>query len=169
MAVMSAMGAQNRIISVYAPEDVKRRFLPGVVSGDTILAICMTEPHAGTDVANYRTNTVVHNDRVVLNGTKTGTNASTTTSIAGNTAGLIFSTGNETTFTVKLAFAPDLALPVEYAGVADALVAVQDGKLTLLEPGAYTVTPVARTDSWGSAAVRASKSARTDWSFRAAD
>jgi alkylation response protein AidB-like acyl-CoA dehydrogenase len=71
MAVMSAMGAQNRIISVYAPEDVKQKFLPGVVSGDTILAICMTEPHAGTDVANYRTNTVVHNDRVVLNGTKT--------------------------------------------------------------------------------------------------
>ena len=71
MAVMSAMGAQNRIISVYAPEHVKQKFLPGVVSGETILAICMTEPHAGTDVANYRTNTVVHNDRVVLNGTKT--------------------------------------------------------------------------------------------------
>jgi len=71
MAVMSAMGAQNRIISVYAPEAVKQKFLPGVVSGETILAICMTEPHAGTDVANYRTNTVVHNDRLVLKGTKT--------------------------------------------------------------------------------------------------
>jgi len=71
MAVMSAMGAQNRIIANFAPEDVKRKFLPGVVSGETILGICMTEPHAGTDVANYRTNTVVHNDRVVLNGTKT--------------------------------------------------------------------------------------------------
>src|SRR3546814_6955379 len=31
----------------------------------------MTEPHAGTDVANYRTNTQVHSDRIVLNGTKT--------------------------------------------------------------------------------------------------
>ena len=31
----------------------------------------MTEPHAGTDVANYKTNTVVKNDRVILNGTKT--------------------------------------------------------------------------------------------------
>ena len=47
---------------------------------------------------------------------------------------------------VKLAFAPDLSLPVEYAAVADALVAVQDGKLTLLEPDAYTVTPVAVLD-----------------------
>lgn len=71
MAVMSAMGAQNRILSVYAPEEVKQRLLPGVVTGETILAICMTEPHAGTDVANYKTNTVIKGDRVVLNGTKT--------------------------------------------------------------------------------------------------
>ena len=71
MAVMSAMGAQNRIISVYAPDHMKRKLLPGVASGDTILGICMTEPHAGTDVANYKTNTVVHNDRIVVNGTKT--------------------------------------------------------------------------------------------------
>ncbi len=47
---------------------------------------------------------------------------------------------------VKLAFAPDLSLPVEYAAVADALVAVQDGTLTLLEPEAYSVTPVAVLD-----------------------
>ncbi len=71
MAVMSAMGAQNRIIANYAPEHVQRKFLPGVVTGDVILGICMTEPHAGTDVANYKTNTVTHNDRVVLNGVKT--------------------------------------------------------------------------------------------------
>jgi alkylation response protein AidB-like acyl-CoA dehydrogenase len=71
MAAMSAMGAQNRIIANYAPPEVRKKFLPGVVSGDVILAICMTEPHAGTDVANYRTNAVVHADRVVVNGTKT--------------------------------------------------------------------------------------------------
>jgi alkylation response protein AidB-like acyl-CoA dehydrogenase len=41
------------------------------VSGDCILAVCMTEPHAGTDVANYRTNAAIKGDRVVLNGTKT--------------------------------------------------------------------------------------------------
>jgi alkylation response protein AidB-like acyl-CoA dehydrogenase len=32
MAVMSAMGAQNRIISVFAPEHVKRKFLPATPS-----------------------------------------------------------------------------------------------------------------------------------------
>jgi alkylation response protein AidB-like acyl-CoA dehydrogenase len=71
MGVMSAMGAQNRILSVYAPDHVKKKFLPGVVTADVILAICMTEPHAGTDVANYKTNTVVKGDRVIVNGTKT--------------------------------------------------------------------------------------------------
>lgn len=71
MAVMSAMGAQNRIISNYAPDHVRRKFLPGVVTGETILAICMTEPHAGTDVANYKTNTTIHGDHVIVNGVKT--------------------------------------------------------------------------------------------------
>ncbi len=71
MAVMSAMGAQNRIIANYAPKHVQEKYLPGVVTGETILAICMTEPHAGTDVANYKTNTVINGDKVVLNGTKT--------------------------------------------------------------------------------------------------
>ena len=71
MAAMSAMGAQNRIIANYAPKHVQERFLPGVITNKVILAICMTEPHAGTDVANYRTNTVISGDTVVLNGTKT--------------------------------------------------------------------------------------------------
>ena len=31
----------------------------------------MTEPHAGTDVGNYRTNTEIKGDRVILNGVKT--------------------------------------------------------------------------------------------------
>ena len=71
MAVMSAMGAQNRIIANYAPPEMRQKFLPGVVTGETILAICMTEPHAGTDVANYKTNTVIKGDRVIVNGVKT--------------------------------------------------------------------------------------------------
>lgn len=71
MAAMSAMGAQNRIIANYAPKHVQEKFLPGVVTNEVMLAICMTEPHAGTDVANYKTNTVIKGDTVVLNGTKT--------------------------------------------------------------------------------------------------
>ena len=71
MAVLGEAGVQTRVIATYAPEPIKRRILPKVVSGECILAICMTEPHAGTDVANYRTNAAIKGDRVILNGTKT--------------------------------------------------------------------------------------------------
>jgi alkylation response protein AidB-like acyl-CoA dehydrogenase len=71
MAVLGEVGVQTRIISTYAPQHIKERILPGVCSGEHILAICMTETHAGTDVANYRTNADIKGDRVVLNGVKT--------------------------------------------------------------------------------------------------
>jgi alkylation response protein AidB-like acyl-CoA dehydrogenase len=69
--LMGMLGTQPRIISTFAPEAIKRRILPSVVAGDCVLAICMTEPHAGTDVANFRTNTTVNGDKAVLNGVKT--------------------------------------------------------------------------------------------------
>src|ERR1700680_2516387 len=71
MAVLGEAGVQTRVIAHYAPPSIRERILPRVVSGDCILAVCMTEPHAGTDVANYRTNTRVLSDRVILKGTKT--------------------------------------------------------------------------------------------------
>jgi alkylation response protein AidB-like acyl-CoA dehydrogenase len=71
MAALGEAGVQTRVIAKYASEDIKRRILPKVCTAECILAICMTEPHAGTDVANYKTNAAVKNDRVVLNGTKT--------------------------------------------------------------------------------------------------
>lgn len=71
MAVMGEVGVQTKIIDAYAPENIKRRLLPGVCTGETILAVCMTEPHAGTDVANYRTNADIVGDKLVLNGVKT--------------------------------------------------------------------------------------------------
>jgi len=71
MAVLGEAGVQTRVIATYAPDDIKRRILPKVCTAECILAICMTEPHAGTDVASYKTNTAVTNDRIILNGTKT--------------------------------------------------------------------------------------------------
>ena len=71
MAVLGEVGVQTRIIATYAPEPIKRRLLPGVCTGDCILAICMTEPHAGTDVGNYATNTVVNGATLRLKGVKT--------------------------------------------------------------------------------------------------
>ena len=71
MAALGELGVQTRVISTYAPEPIKRRILPRVAAGEAILAICMTEPNAGTDVPNYATNTDVKGDRVVVNGVKT--------------------------------------------------------------------------------------------------
>ena len=56
MAVLGEVGVQTRIIATYAPEPIKQRIMPAVCSGECLLAICMTEPDAGTDVANYKTN-----------------------------------------------------------------------------------------------------------------
>jgi alkylation response protein AidB-like acyl-CoA dehydrogenase len=71
MAVLGEVGVQCRIISTYAPESIKKKILPRVATGDAILAICMTEPNAGTDVPNYTTDSVVTGGRVIVNGRKT--------------------------------------------------------------------------------------------------
>ena len=71
MALMGMLGVQVRVISTYAPESLKRDILPKVCSGENHLAVCMTEPHAGTDVPNYRTITVIKGARAVVNGVKT--------------------------------------------------------------------------------------------------
>jgi len=71
MAALGEVGVQTRVISTYAPESIKKKTLPRVASGEAILAICMTEPDAGTDVPAYKTNTDVKGNRVVVNGVKT--------------------------------------------------------------------------------------------------
>ncbi|MCJ9714231.1 acyl-CoA dehydrogenase family protein, partial [Bordetella hinzii] len=71
MALMGEVGVQVRVISTYAPPGMKRDILPKVCTGEAMLAVCMTEPHAGTDVPNYRTNTVIKGDRAIVKGVKT--------------------------------------------------------------------------------------------------
>lgn len=71
MGLMGMVGVQTRAIVAYAPEQLKREILPKVAAGDVHLAVCMTEPHAGTDVPNYKTNTVIKGDRAIVNGVKT--------------------------------------------------------------------------------------------------
>jgi alkylation response protein AidB-like acyl-CoA dehydrogenase len=71
MAALGELGVQTRIIATYAPEAIRARVLPRVASGEAVLAICMTEPDAGTDVPNYTTNCDIRGERVVLSGVKT--------------------------------------------------------------------------------------------------
>lgn len=52
-------------------EEQKSRLMPAIVSGRSILAIAMTEPSAGSDLAGMRTNAVDQGDHWLLNGSKT--------------------------------------------------------------------------------------------------
>lgn len=47
-----------------------QRLLPGCVSGEKILAIAMTEPDAGSDLAGMRSTAVERDDHWLLNGSK---------------------------------------------------------------------------------------------------
>jgi alkylation response protein AidB-like acyl-CoA dehydrogenase len=58
-------------LSSLGTDEQKRRWLPGVVSGELISAIAMTEPGAGSDLQGIRTSAVDKGDHYVLNGSKT--------------------------------------------------------------------------------------------------
>ncbi len=55
----------------FATEEQKTRWLPGCVSGEKILAVAMTEPGAGSDLAAMRAKAVQDGDEYVINGSKT--------------------------------------------------------------------------------------------------
>lgn len=58
-------------ITSYGSEELKRKYLPGCVSGDLITAIAMTEPNTGSDLASIRTTAAEDGDHVIINGQKT--------------------------------------------------------------------------------------------------
>jgi alkylation response protein AidB-like acyl-CoA dehydrogenase len=51
--------------------DQKSRWLPGMVSGELIGALAITEPNTGSDVAGVRTSAVRKGDVYIVNGSKT--------------------------------------------------------------------------------------------------
>ena len=66
---------QNDIVLPYLTDlttpEQQQRWLPGVVTGETIIGIAMTEPGAGSDLAGIRTTAVRDGDHYVVNGAKT--------------------------------------------------------------------------------------------------
>lgn len=64
----------SRLVGPYfrhGTEEQRQRFLPKCVTGETILAIAMTEPGAGSDLAGIKTQAKDMGDHFLLNGTKT--------------------------------------------------------------------------------------------------
>ena len=58
-------------VMAYGTEAQKRRWLPGLASGERIGAIAMSEPAAGSDLQGIRTRAVNRGDHYVIDGSKT--------------------------------------------------------------------------------------------------
>jgi alkylation response protein AidB-like acyl-CoA dehydrogenase len=66
---------QNDITANYferlGSDEQKEKYLPGMITGDIITAIAMTEPGAGSDLQGIRTTAVEDGNHLVINGSKT--------------------------------------------------------------------------------------------------
>ncbi len=58
-------------IFTYGTDEQKKKWLPGCVTGDTITAVAMTEPGAGSDLSAIRTTAIKDGDEYIINGQKT--------------------------------------------------------------------------------------------------
>jgi alkylation response protein AidB-like acyl-CoA dehydrogenase len=69
------LAVNNDIVMPYlldlTTEEQKQRWLPGMVTGETITAIAISEPGAGSDVKSLRTTATLEGEHYVLNGSKT--------------------------------------------------------------------------------------------------
>jgi len=74
-SVGQGIGLHNDIVLpyflAYTNEEQKRRWLPGMCSGELITAIAMTEPDTGSDLAAVRSTAIRQDDYYLLNGQKT--------------------------------------------------------------------------------------------------
>lgn len=65
----------SRLVAPYigglGSEEQKQRWLPKCITGEHVLAVAMTEPGAGSDVAGIRTKAEDKGDHFLLNGSKT--------------------------------------------------------------------------------------------------
>lgn len=58
------------IIKSFGSDELKKKYLPAMATGDKIGAYCVTEANAGTDVASLKTTAIDKGDYYLLNGTK---------------------------------------------------------------------------------------------------
>ena len=68
-AMQSLMGTY--FIYKYGSEELRRRYLVPALRGETVATFALTEPNAGSDIANITTRAEKRGDRWVLSGTKT--------------------------------------------------------------------------------------------------
>src|SRR5438477_539908 len=83
---MSLSGVLNthlmfaHVLAMHGTAEQKARYLPAMARGEHRAALCLTEPHAGSDAQRIRTTAVRRGDHYVVNGSKMFiTNARTAT------------------------------------------------------------------------------------------
>ncbi|MDW3119308.1 acyl-CoA dehydrogenase family protein [Roseovarius pacificus] len=69
-AFLSIHNMCAKMIDTFASDDMKARVMPGVLSMDTVLSYCLTEPGSGSDAAALKTRAERTNEGYTLNGTK---------------------------------------------------------------------------------------------------
>ncbi len=55
----------------YGSDYLKKKYLPGIIAGEIISSIGITEPGAGSDVQNIQTKAIREGDHYIVNGSKT--------------------------------------------------------------------------------------------------
>jgi alkylation response protein AidB-like acyl-CoA dehydrogenase len=69
-AFLSIHNMCAKMLDTFGSDDLKARYMPGVVSMNTVLSYCLTEPGSGSDAAALKTRAARTNEGYTLNGTK---------------------------------------------------------------------------------------------------
>ncbi len=69
-AFLSIHNMCAKMLDSFASPELKARVMPGVLSMDTVLSYCLTEPGSGSDAAALKTRAARTNEGYTLNGTK---------------------------------------------------------------------------------------------------
>jgi alkylation response protein AidB-like acyl-CoA dehydrogenase len=59
------------MIDRYSTDEIRKKYVPGLTSGDLIASYCLTEPGSGSDAASLSTKAEKVGNEYILNGTKT--------------------------------------------------------------------------------------------------
>lgn len=69
-AFLSIHNMCAKMLDMFASDELKARVMPDVLSLNTVLSYCLTEPGSGSDAAALKTRAEKSNEGYVLNGTK---------------------------------------------------------------------------------------------------